>query len=385
MERFGVCCCAVFLCLFSICFSICNVSVLHCAECKVVQNVKYPGNWPTGTDGPLNITDPTNPIRLAPGSIIDRESIYIGYGCKLVIDQRLYPIKSGYITILGSKGDIIINGTIEYRELDHNITEGTECEWATLGYLGNEYKYKIKQSTGGDGGSGAARISMHKPSPGGKHAYGNGGGGGGGNCNCECDPNKTDRFEGKAGKDARDNMPGDGGPSVFCHVYDCVEAGVYPHRDCLSAPGGKGGKRGKHGGGVVIVSKGNISGRGVIDVSGSDGDLGKNAHPLPDWPGVGCVAAGAGGGGGGAGGSGGVVWICSPFELAKSVDYRSEGRVVAVNGIEVRVGGGYGARGGILSLGANWNNIDPGLTGQSNGHKGSDGSNGDVMTVLVPK
>lgn len=136
----------------------------------------------------------------------------------------------------------------------------------------------------------------------------------------------------------------------------------------ISAGGGGGGFRGRHGGAVYVFFNGVITGSGIIDVSGDQGynggNGGQNTAPLQ---GGGSSAgffspAPAGGGGGGAGGSGGLAIV------------ESGGDSLTLN-----VNGGNGGAGGVTNTAQFAGSFS--ITAQ-NGFTGQTGNAGQASKVV---
>jgi hypothetical protein len=232
--------------------------------------------WPTGTDGPLNV--PSGSVTLPAGSVKNYSSINIAAGASLIIDNS----GSGSPwTIIGCLGNCVIDGSILAKNGEH--TGGTFTATAPDG---RSLSYLIAQAAGGVGGNGGTGLS---PQVGGASAFGNGGGGAG-------------AFG--AGVAAITSKGGNGGPGTGLVVG--IGANVYAGTGGAGGGGphyygGGGGSRGRHGQGIYLSVLGNLSGSGLVDVSGGAGGGGGNG------PSGLIGGSSSGGGGGAAGGSGGKV------------------------------------------------------------------------------
>lgn len=260
------------------------------------------------------------------------QTISIAAGGTYVYDS-LRIDANGTLKILGStspnltkiivKGALTINGTIDGKATADYVGQ-TYSEYFPL--LDKNYSYTVGQASGGQGGSLGTKYL------GGEQQLGFGGGGAQGN-------NACDLSSGRNGNDATSSAPGVALPTKS----SCSET---------IGASGKGGKRGRHGQSLLIVSPGNIIGAGEITLIGEDGEVGSIGSN---------GAKGGAGGGAGAGGSAGSIF------------FETDGTVASTIGINLFSGqGGKGGFGGVSSI-----------TSLGNGESGIDGNNG--FTGIVSK
>jgi hypothetical protein len=254
-------------------------------------------------------------------------------------------------TILGSAGNVTINGTIS-GQCGQN-TGGTfgGNEPAADGTLtGPALSYTIVQQPGGAGGTVGIGQCLLTSLPSGSSVAGNGGGGSGdlfadfnhgssvGYCCQDWGPSN-------GGGDATATAGGNGGAAVSC---PCYGAGATTYGSYGQSGGGGGGFRGAHGCLLYMkVAKGAVlSGGGVIDLSGQDGGHGgSDSAGYNDNSPCNCLPcqryeSGGGPGGGAAGGSGGS------FELRYDGDAGIQLLQSVTTGNGVRLAGGAGGQAG---------------------------------------
>lgn len=315
-----------------------------------VDVLQWPmGSNPGGSGGTITnghlVVGNTQTHTLYAGTVYDFKSVTIQAGGTLNIAGK-------GIVVLGSKGDVVINGNI------------TTSRWNDCGYthsfndgLGVNYSKTWTQSAGGNGGRGGGSGGLGGTS---SCGWGAGGGGGnamhggvggaggsgqanGGNCtwfNCGNGVGlggQSTTSDGAAATVSSAGGKGGNGQGGGGGVGNCYEGGG----------GGGGGGKGGHANSLVIKTRGSVSGTGSISLQGGNGVNGGNGGK-----GAGGGSGGAGGGGG-AGGSGGNLWI------------RYKGTNTFTN---INVSGGALGSGG------------SGGTGGSNGAKGADGSAGSPGT-----
>ncbi len=261
-------------------------SVLSSSSSTITINNQ--NRWPVGKDGPLNVTA-SQPVSLNSGVIYDFSSITVAAGATLTISG------SANVTVLGSKGPVVINGTI--LSSSTLIDAGAYSLTTPSGIV---LSFQPTRVAGGSGGRGGSWKTVNKGwGEGGAQSSGRGGGGGSGandgsagrpgvqGASSHSDTTKTH------GGSASGTTGGSGGGNNGANGPSGYQAG-----------GGGGGYVGTHGLSVAIITRGNLSGTGTVDLRGQNGFNG----------GTGGVSgfAGGGGGGGGSGGSGGRLWLYSP-------------------------------------------------------------------------
>lgn len=271
------------------------------------QGVEAVG-WPFGNDGPLLITN-GNTVNLAAGSVMDYSSIQIDVGGTLDIQTGTD------ITVLGSLGDVTINGNITCDGINFyggSYSLNTPNFDGTL--TGELVGYSINQQNGGGGGSGGSTPKGANGGGGGSQGYGSGGGGGGGS-----GTNGINQQSNGGGGGTGGPLTGGGGGAGG--LVDNAQGGN----------GGTGGTSGLHGQALYIKTRGSILGTGAILMNGSNGNNGGGGAAGSS---SGADAGGGGGGGGGSGGNGGNIWL------------RYQGTNAGTVSLQVYAGGGGGGGGG---------------------------------------
>lgn len=305
--------------------------VLSCAEGWIPQDgLCIDNRWPRGALGDLVINSGET-VSLTAGQSYDYNSVTVNAGGTLNISGK-------GILLLGSKGNVVINGSV-------TTNRWTDCG-GTFSVNDSDGSTPVSktyiQSAGGNGANGAP--GANGPSgAGGTSSCGWGGGGGGGGA-----ANNGTFFGGAGGSGqnngavGRNNVAGGlgGQATTLDGVNATSTAGSAGGRGQGGGGGGGaggfvwggggggggGGGKGSHANSLIIKSKGTVSGTGSINLAGSNGTNGgqggkgyatQSSSPLP--------AACGGGGGGGAGGSAGDFKIISRGNTSNSLNINLSG------------------------------------------------------------
>lgn len=362
------------------------------AQFLLVKGVSGPTSFPFGTGpyGVLNGTTQTDgnvvvpsgsTLVLTAGTVYDFKSLTVNSGGTVQI--------SGHgIVLIGSVGAVIVNGTILSDKAStalgacsksFTITEPgtsttysfsynfgtTTYEGGRGGYGEQAWNYQNYASVGGDGG-----MVFNGSSCG----IGSGGGGGGAvdpnlNGTCACPPPAfckicTTKYlnsgsesgvtasssstgsggaGGNGGNGSSGNTAGTGGGAAGGRgSYMSNANGNY------GGGGGGGGFRGGSASSLVIKTRANVTGTGIINLSGQAGfNGGRGGNP------TGTHAGAGGGGGGGTGGFGGNLTI-----LHKTGNSLSSSNY-SISGGSAGLGGDWGT--------PNWDGAAPGTAGKTGG------------------
>lgn len=319
------------------------------AQFLLIKGVTAP-SFPAGTGpwGTISGVAPSNgdvvvlsgkSLFLTPGVTYDFKSLTVNAGGTIRI--------TGHgIVVIGSVGDIIINGTI----VNNYTSDYTFCS-KTLSVIdpaskvlhSHSYTYAsgpLANGAGGNGGSASSPTASLVT--GGSGAYGSntcglGSGGGGGAavdtsnvCGGPCAVT-TEGFPGTSAVDAQLTQANKSNFTLANGEVGILSAGgrgggaaggngaSKASGSRIGGGGGGGGFRGGAGSALIIRTRASISGTGTINLSGQFGfNGGAGANGVTDD--INWGAGGGGGGGGGSGGPGGAVWIYyktgSPYNTA---------------------------------------------------------------------
>lgn len=297
----------------------------------------YNDKWPFGKDGPLVVPSGTT-LTITTGSTKDYSSIYVETNATLRISG------AAALTIIGSRGPVVIDGRIESIGTYAGSASTTQTPDRNTVTYNNDFR-----GSGGAGGTGGDGVYPGGPSFSGRGGGGGGGwtGGGGGGYGGNVVNNDYTLGNGAPGQPTsngyRYSTPGYGGGGGGGQGAGRGGAGGSDQ----GGGGAGGGYFGANGSHIYIKTRSTITGSGIIDASGKNGFNGGNGGNGSGTGGTGGDGgSGGGGGGGGAGGCGGDVWIYSKYVTVPAISNRGEGGLAGAGGPGYEGRSGYAGANG---------------------------------------